>query len=67
MKRRELTVQQTALRLKVTLKYIRDLLYEAKLPGAYKDGRIWRIPASAVEQWQQARQGGSGGTAGLQR
>lgn len=46
---RDLTVQQTALRLGVTLKYVRDLLYEQKLPGARKTGRVWRIPASAVE------------------
>jgi len=31
-----LTVQQTAERLGVTLKYVRDLLYESKLPGAKK-------------------------------
>jgi excisionase family DNA binding protein len=51
----ELTVQQTALRLGVTLKYVRDLLYEQKLPGAHKKSRAWRIPAAAVEQWRQRR------------
>ncbi len=43
-----LTVQQAAFRLGVTLKYIRDLLYEGKLPGATKSGRKWAIPAAAV-------------------
>ena len=46
---KELTVQQTAQRLGVTLKYVRDLLYESKLPGAKKVGRQWLIPSSAVE------------------
>jgi excisionase family DNA binding protein len=54
-KAKELTVQQTALRLGVTLKYVRDLLYEQKLPGAYKKGRVWVIPASIVEARQKAQ------------
>ena len=54
---RELTVQQTALRLGVTLKYVRDLLYEQKLPGARKMGRVWVIPASAIEARQKKAQG----------
>jgi excisionase family DNA binding protein len=36
----ELTVQQAARRLGVTLKYVRDLLYEQRLPGAYKRERV---------------------------
>jgi excisionase family DNA binding protein len=52
---KELTVQQTALRLGVTLKYVRDLLYEQKLPGAQKKNRAWRIPANAVDAWREAR------------
>jgi excisionase family DNA binding protein len=56
----EFTVQQTALRLGVTLKYVRDLLYEGKLRGAHKEGRVWRIPARAVEEWNQARQKAQG-------
>lgn len=50
----EFTVQQTAQHLGVTLKYVRDLLYEGKLRGAYKTGRIWRIPARAVQEWRQS-------------
>ena len=53
---KELTVQQTALRLGVTLKYVRDLLYEQKLTGAQKMGRVWRIPAASVEARLKARQ-----------
>jgi excisionase family DNA binding protein len=56
-KTKELTVQQTALRLGVTLKYVRDLLYEQKLPGAYKKGRVWVIPASTIEARQKTAQG----------
>lgn len=56
----ELTVQQTALRLGVTLKYIRDLLYEQRLPGAYKIGRQWRIPAKVVAEQAKAREARNG-------
>jgi excisionase family DNA binding protein len=62
-----LTVQQTALRLGVTLKYVRDLLYERKLPGAQKKGRVWQIPVSALERWKQTREGCTNGTAGVLR
>ena len=51
----EFTVQQTAQHLGVTMKYVRDLLYEGKLPGAHKAGRVWRIPASAIQEWRQSR------------
>jgi excisionase family DNA binding protein len=52
----ELTVQQTALRLGVTLKYVRDLLYEGRFTGAKKVGRQWLIPAATVEARVRARQ-----------
>jgi len=52
----ELTVRQTAQLLGVTIKYVRDLLYEQRLPGARKEGRSWRIPAQTVEQRLQARE-----------
>ena len=67
MKAKDLTVQQTALRLGVTLKYVRDLLYEGKLRGAYKNSRVWCIPASAIEQWKHTRKGHSDATASVQR
>jgi excisionase family DNA binding protein len=50
-----LTVQQAAMKLGVSLKYVRDLLYEQKLPGARKRGRVWEIPATAVEDRLKAR------------
>ena len=57
MKRaKQLTVQQTAQRLGVTLKYVRDLLYEGKFPGAKKAGRIWVIPATAVDERAKGRE-----------
>ena len=52
---RLLTVRQAALSLGHTQKYIRDLLYEDKLPGAKKVGRQWFIPAGAVETRLKAR------------
>ena len=51
-----LTVRQTAVRLGYTQKYIRDLLYERRLPGAYKVGRQWRIPAKVVAEQAKARE-----------
>jgi excisionase family DNA binding protein len=58
MKRaKDLTVQQAAFRLGVTLKYVRDLLYEGKLPGATKARRRWTIPAAAVDARLRQREG----------
>jgi excisionase family DNA binding protein len=54
---KDLTVKQAALRLGVTLKYVRDLLYESKLPGATKVGKRWVIPSPAVEARLKTRQG----------
>lgn len=49
----ELTVQEAALRMGVTLKYVRDLIAERKLVGARflgrGPGKGWRIPTAAVE------------------
>ena len=42
------SVRDAARALKVTLKYIYDLLYSGRLP-ARKAGKQWRIPAEAVE------------------
>ena len=50
-----LTVREAALRLGVTMKYVRDLLYEQRLPRAHKCGRVWRIPAAELKQWGQER------------
>jgi len=41
-------IAEAARRLNVTLKYVYDLVYSGKLP-AEKTGRMWRIPAIAVE------------------
>jgi excisionase family DNA binding protein len=57
----ELTVQQAAHRLGVTLKYVRDLLYEQRLRGAYKEGRVWRIPVAAIEAHVRIRGAHSNG------
>jgi len=52
---RFLSVRQAARQLGYTQKYIRDLLYEQRLPGAFKKGRIWWIPIQAVERRLKAR------------
>lgn len=41
-------VRQAALKLKVTTKYVYDLLYSGKLP-ARKVGRQWHISGEAVD------------------
>ena len=56
-----LTVRQAAFRLGYTQKYVRDLLYEQKMPGAYKNGRVWLIPASAIESRLKNREALSNG------
>jgi len=56
-----LTVQQAARQLCYTQKYVRDLLYEQRLPGAYKKGRIWWIPVSAIETQLRIRGSHSNG------
>ena len=58
--RMSLTVRQTAVRLGYTQKYIRDLLYEHRLPGAYKIGRQWRIPDKVVAEQAKAREDRNG-------
>jgi excisionase family DNA binding protein len=52
-----LSVRQAALKLRCSQKWVRDLLYEAKLTGSKKDGRVWLIPVAAVEARIKARQG----------
>jgi excisionase family DNA binding protein len=49
------TVRQAAARLGYTRKYIFDLLYEGRFPGAAKIGRNWVIPAEAVQARLAAR------------
>lgn len=43
-----LGIAEAARKLNVTLKYVYDLVYSAKLP-AKKVGKIWRIPENAIE------------------
>lgn len=51
-----LSVREAALKLRNTQKFVRDLLYERKLPGAKKSNGHWAIPASAIEARLRARQ-----------
>jgi predicted DNA-binding transcriptional regulator AlpA len=59
-KSRTLSVRQTALKLGHTQKYIRDLLYERRFPGAKKAGRAWVIPVADVEARLKARRNAEG-------
>jgi hypothetical protein len=61
--RTDLTVRQVAFRLGYTQKYVRDLLYEQRFPGAYKERtgrRIWRVPVTAVESHLRIRESHNG-------
>jgi excisionase family DNA binding protein len=51
-----LSVREAVARLGCTRTYIYALLCEGKLRGARKHGRVWRIPASAIEARLKARE-----------
>lgn len=55
-----LGVRQAAQELGVTTKYVYDLLYSGRLPGAAKVGRTWRIPPSQIRQRLKARKDSNG-------
>jgi hypothetical protein len=38
-------------------KYLRDLIYAERIPGAVKVGGKWQIPAAAVMQLKARKQG----------
>jgi hypothetical protein len=64
LKSTNLTVRQAERQLGYTQKYVRDLLYEQRLPGAYKEKterRVWRVPASAIEGHVRTRESNSDG------
>ena len=44
-----MTVKEMAQLKGCTLKYVYDLLAAGRLRGAEKTGRVWRIPADALE------------------
>jgi excisionase family DNA binding protein len=51
-----MSVRQAALTLQCSQKWVRDLLYEGKLAGSRKCGRVWLISADAIEGRLKARQ-----------
>jgi excisionase family DNA binding protein len=55
-----LGIRDVACRLGCSLKYAYDLVWTGGLPGARKSGRIWLIPASAVESRLKAKEGRNG-------
>lgn len=54
------SVREAAMRMKLTQKYVRDLLYEERLPGAKKQDGVWQIPIGAIERHLKARGGRNG-------
>ena len=64
LKSSDLTVRQAARHLGYTQKYVRDLLYEQRFTGAYKEKtgrRVWRVPVSAIEAHIRIRESHSNG------
>lgn len=53
---KKVSVRTAAQMLGCTRKYLFDLLYESRLPGAHKNGRLWEIPVQAVEAYRKARE-----------
>lgn len=47
----QLTVQQVAAQLKLSEQRIRVLVKGGRFPGAYKHGRGWAIPRSALDKY----------------
>lgn len=56
---KELTASQSCRRLGITLDALYRLLYAGKLPGR-KVERVWRIPATAVEERMKEREDRNG-------
>jgi excisionase family DNA binding protein len=56
MAKTTLNVREAIAWLGCTRTYVYDLLCEGKLPGAYKKGRAWRIPLTAIEQRLKERE-----------
>lgn len=50
-----MSTREAAQALGVGLRHILTLLYEGKLPGAYKLGLQWQIPKDAVDARIRAR------------
>jgi excisionase family DNA binding protein len=49
------TTTEAAVQMGLPTAAVREMVSAGKFPNAYKDGRIWRIPASDIEQWRQAQ------------
>ena len=44
-----MTIKETALKWGISERRIRTLCSEGKIPGAYQQGRIWKIPIDALK------------------
>ncbi len=52
-----MTVKELAELAKVSGQYIRRILAEGEIAGAYKLGDTWIIPRQAAERWIEQRRG----------
>ena len=52
---RQMTVGELAKQAGVSEQYIRQILAEGKIPGAYKLGHIWAISKAAADRWLEQR------------
>jgi excisionase family DNA binding protein len=50
-----INVKELAERAGVSGQYIRRLLADGKIPGAFKVGEVWIIPRLTAEQWLDRR------------
>lgn len=54
--RNAMTVKELAEAAGTSEQYIRQILAEGKIPGAYKFGYTWVIPRLAAERWLESRE-----------
>lgn len=47
------STKEAAEYLKVSVNRVLDLIEEGRLPGAYRVGRVWKIPAESVESFER--------------
>jgi excisionase family DNA binding protein len=54
------SVREAAKMLGCSRKWLFDLLYEDRLPGARKAGRQWQIPVSVIQERLREREARNG-------
>jgi excisionase family DNA binding protein len=49
------TVREVAVKLGVTLTYVYNLVRAERLPGAFKEDGEWKVPLTAVKEYETKR------------